>query len=138
MFWTLALLLTLSPLFYMLMAIHPQPGNLWLICCVTFFAQLFFGVGLNVCTPFVRYISGYRYRNTLNYLYVPLVATAMMLPMMASGWLAATMGYPRFFLLNTLMAPLAWGVMALCRIQHILIPSRNQTTLLINNEDYEQ
>ena len=135
--WGLACTLTLSPAFYLLMAMHPQPGRLWLICCVTFFAQLFFGIGLNVCTPFVRYISGYRYRNTLNYLYVPLVATAMMLPMMASGWLATTLGYPRFFLLNTLMAPLAWGVMAMCRIQHILFKPFNQHTLSTDNEDTE-
>ena len=136
--WGLACTLTLSPAFYLLMAMHPQPGRLWLICLVTFFAQLFFGIGLNVCTPFVRYISEYRYRNTLNYLYVPLVATAMMLPMMASGWLATTLGYPRFFLLNTLMAPIAWGVMAICRIQHILLKPSNQHTLPTDNEDTEQ
>lgn len=120
LFWLLVLLLTLSPLFYLLMACYPQPGNLPLICCVTFFAQLCFGVGLNVCSPFVRYMSATRYRNTLNYLYVPLVATAMLLPVMASGCFVTALGYPCFFLFNTLAAPLAWGVLAICKTKSIL------------------
>lgn len=131
MFWTQIFMLTLSPLFYMLMSMYPQPGNLPLICCVTFMAQLFFGVGLNVCRVFVRYMSGSRYANTLNFLYVPLVATAMMLPMMASGYLCSMLGYAHFFLLNTLMAPLAWVAIYGCRIHQVVAESQ---PIIVNSQ----
>lgn len=113
--------LTLSPLFYMLMALSPQLDNLWLLCMVTFSAQLCFGLGLNVCGVFVRYISGGRYHTTLNYLYVPLVAGAMLVPLMLSGWLCAQLGYRLYFTLTALMAPVAWLVAWACSIRKILI-----------------
>ena len=71
-------------------------------------AQFCFGYGLNATRPFVRYISGERYRSTINYLYIPLVSLVMLLPMAASGWLVTLLGFHTFFLVDTLLALPAW------------------------------
>lgn len=116
LFGTTAVVLTLSPLSYMLMASVPQVNNLWLLCCVTFFAQFCFGFGLNVCRLYVPYISEQRYRNTTNFFYVPLVITLMLVPMALSGWLCHQLGYSCYFTLCTSMTPVAWLVLWLCRV----------------------
>lgn len=121
MFWDTAVVLTLSPLAYWLMARFPQPDNLLLICCMTFFAQVCFGYGLNVCRPFIIYISGQRYRNTTNFLYVPLVASLMVVPMALSGWLCTELGYETFFLACVILAPLAWMLLVVCKTKKILL-----------------
>lgn len=115
LFGATAVVLTLSPLSYMLMASVPQVNNLWLLCCVTFFAQFCFGFGLNVCRLYVPYISEQRYHNTTNFFYVPLVITLMLVPMALSGWLCHQLGYSCYFTLCTSMAPVAWLVLWLCR-----------------------
>ena len=119
-FWSAAGVLTLSPLSYMLMAQHPQINNMLLLCCMTFFAQLCFGFGLNVCGLYVPYISGQRYRNTINFLYLPMVASLMILPMALSGWLCTVLGYSIFFLLCTGLAPVAWLFLVVCKVKKIL------------------
>jgi PAT family beta-lactamase induction signal transducer AmpG len=121
MFDTTAVVLTLSPLSYMLMAFAPQVNNLLLLCCVTFFAQLCFGFGLNVCRLYVPYISEQRYRNTTNFLYVPLVATLMLFPMALSGWLCTELGYPAFFFLCVAIAPVSWCILMICKTKTILL-----------------
>ena len=123
MFWMTAVVLTLSPLSYWLMAEDPQPLNLLLICCMTFFAQFCFGFGLNVCRPFIIYISDQRYRNTTNFLYVPLVASLMVVPMTLSGWLCTMLGYQTYFLGCVALAPVAWGILKLCRTKAVLFAS---------------
>lgn len=123
-FWLMSILLTLSPFFYMFMAAWPQTDNLLLLCCMTFCAQLCFGFGLNVCKPFVHYMSGQRYRNVINYLYVPVVAGLMVLPMTVSGWLCHLLGYQCFFTLCVLVAPVAWSVLLLCRTKEALACNR--------------
>jgi PAT family beta-lactamase induction signal transducer AmpG len=120
MFWDTAVVLTLSPLSYWLMARNPQPDSLLLICCMTFFAQLCFGFGLNVCRPFIIYISEQRYRNTTNFLYVPLVASLMVVPMTLSGWLCTELGYQTFFLACAAIAPVAWILLVVCKTKSIL------------------
>lgn len=124
MFWMTAVVLTLSPLSYFLMASDPQPLNLLLICCVTFFAQFCFGFGLNVCRPFIIYISDQRYRNTTNFLYVPLVASLMVVPMSLSGWLCTMLGYQTYFMGCVALAPVAWLILTLCRTKAILFASQ--------------
>ena len=121
MFGTTAVVLTLSPLSYMLMAITPQVNNLFVLCCVTFFAQLCFGFGLNVCRLYVPYISEQRYRNTTNFLYVPLVVTLMLVPMALSGWLCHQWGYAPYFTFCVSLAPLAWLVVGMCHVKGCLM-----------------
>lgn len=100
-------LLTLSPFVYLALT-YLDSLTLWQLSVATFLAQLCFGIGLNACQPFVQEISGGRYRNTVNYLNVPLVALVMLLPMLLSGWLAEWLGFRYFFLFDVLTAPLAW------------------------------
>ncbi len=111
MFWPMAIMLTLSPTIYMAMAFYQPTDNMLILCCATFSAQIMFGFGLNVCMPFVRHISGERYRNTVNYLYVPLVAGTILIPMSLSGWIETQLGFKTFFTVNVLCAPLAWTIL---------------------------
>ena len=121
LFWPTAIVLTLSPLSYMLMAHNPQPDQMFLLCCTTFFAQFCFGFGLTACRSFVVYISEQRYRYTTNLLYVPLVASLMIVPMALSGWLCQTLGYPLFFTLTACLAPVAWLAVAMSKTKEQLL-----------------
>ena len=113
-----AIALGLSPFVYLLMAFFPPSNLLWL-CVATFVAQGCFGFGLNLCMAFVRYMSGERYRNTVNYLYIPIVAFVMFLPTAASGWLTgrcmawaaqtAYTGFTLFFTIDCISSLLAWA-----------------------------
>ena len=105
--WWYAIPLGLSPLVYLLMTYEP-PTSLMVLSVATFQAQFFFGFGLSVVAFFVRYISGDRYRNTINYLYIPLVATVMLPAMSLSGWLVNVLGFRTFFLMDVLSAPVSW------------------------------
>ena len=102
-----AFLLGLSPLVYWLLS-HLLPEDLLSLCLAALVAQFCFGYGLNATMPFVRYISGERYRSTINYLYIPLVCLVMLLPMAASGWLVARLGFRTFFLFDSLLVLPAW------------------------------
>ena len=114
-FWPMAVALTLSPCLYMLMSLNPQPGNLFLICSMTFLTQLFFGFGLNACMMFISYLSGNRYSSIVNYIHVPMVAGLMLVPIMLSGWLVTKLGYSDYFVFSMLLAPVAWAVLAVSR-----------------------
>lgn len=106
-FWPMAVSLGLSPAVYLLI-VHWPPASLLSLSVATFCAQFFFGFGLNATMPFVRHVSGNRYRSTVNYLYIPVISTVMLLPMILSGWLVEWLGFRLFFLADTLTAPLAW------------------------------
>ena len=108
-FWPLALTLGISPLAYLTMTLL-QPDSLWTICACTSLAQFCFGLGLYACRLPVLYISGERYRNTINLLYIPLVATCIIPPAALSGWLTQWCGYHHFFMLDALSAPIGWMV----------------------------
>ena len=107
LFWPLTLILGLSPAVYLFMTID-TPNDLVALCIATFHAQLLFGLGFCICRVPISMISGERYRNCANLLSVPLVATCMLLPMIASGFLVVWLGYHQFFLINTLSAPICW------------------------------
>ena len=106
-FWWFAIPLGLSPVVYLVMTFE-QPASLMMLSIATFQAQFLFGFGLNVVGHFVRYISGERYRNTINVLYIPLVATVMLPAMALSGWMVSELGFRTFFLIDVLTAPVAW------------------------------
>lgn len=110
----LMFLLTFSPFVYLCLT-YTEGLTLLQLSLATFLAQFCFGLGLNACHPFVQEISGGRYRNTINYLYVPLVAAMMLLPMMISGWLCGVMGFRNFFWVDALTAPLAWAMLFIFR-----------------------
>ena len=97
----------LSPLVYWLMTQYPPTTLLWL-CVATASAQFCFGYGLNATMPFLRHFFGNRYQETINYLYVPLITLLMLPAMAASGWLVTRLGFPDFFLIDSLLAIPAW------------------------------
>ena len=111
LYWSMVLPLGFSPFIYWLMTQWP-PSGLLPLCVATAVAQFCFGYGLNSCTVFVRRISGDRYRSTISYLYIPLIALVMLPPMALSGWLAERMGFVHFFTLDALLALPAWVVAA--------------------------
>lgn len=125
MFWPFSIMLTLSPLLYMFMSHNPLVGHLPAICSMTFLAQLFFGFGLNACTDFVSFISEQRYRNSSSFLYIPLVAIMMILPMILSGWLVELLGYKMYFIVDVALAPLAWLMLILLQTKKLLQRSLN-------------
>lgn len=120
--WWMAIPLGLSPAIYLMMTIEP-PSSLGVLCVATFQAQFSFGFGLNICMHFVHYISGERYRNTINYLYVPLVAIMMVVPMAASGWLIDVLGFHTFFAIDASTALLAWIYLFIYRHETIRLGS---------------
>ncbi len=120
MFFPLVASLTLSPVFYMMMSHNPLVDNIVALCCMTLLAQLLFGFGLNVCTLFLKFVSEQRYSNSIDYLYIPLIAGAMLMPMVASGWLVTMLGFKLFFIVNSACAPLAWLVLLSLKTKKIL------------------
>lgn len=105
--WPFTISLGLSPLVYLFMTLTP-PTDLATLSIATFQAQLFFGFGLGACRPCIRSISGERYRNTVNILYVPLISLCMLFPMAISGWMLERMTYTTFYLVDFGTAILAW------------------------------
>ena len=115
LFWPLTIVLGLSPIVYLFMTID-TPSSLGALSIATFHAQLLFGLGICICRVPLSIISGERYRNCANLLSVPLVATCMLIPMIASGILVSLLGYHQFFLLNTLSAPVCWIIIWVLRM----------------------
>lgn len=115
-FWPMALSLMLSPMVYLGMTVSPPSSLLTLSAC-TMAAQLFFGVGIGICRLPVSAVSGARYGSTVSMLQVPLVSAAMFLPMATSGWLVQRLGFPHFFLLDVLSAPVCLLFVFLLRRQ---------------------
>lgn len=111
MFMPMSIVLTLSPVSYMLMSWSPHSESIVLICLMTFFAQWCFGFGLNACGAYIKYVYNERYKDITNYLYTPLVSAMLILPMIVSGWLADAVGFKYFFVINSASALVAWIVM---------------------------
>lgn len=101
--WPLALCLGLSPAVYLAMT-QWRPENVWMLSAYTFAAQLFFGMGLNACRRYIENISGERYRNAVNPLYIPVISMCILLPMVLSGFMLEWLTYAQFFMLDALCA----------------------------------
>lgn len=105
--WPLTICLGISPAVYLAMT-QSRPEGVWMLSAYTFVAQLMFGIGLNACRRYIENISGERYRNSVNPLYIPAISLCIMLPMTLSGLLLERLGFANFFLLDTLCAPVTW------------------------------
>lgn len=105
--WPLTFCLGLSPAVYLAMT-QWRPDNLLMLSAYTLMAQLLFGLGLNACRKYIEGISGERYQNAVNPLYIPIISLCILLPMIASGFLLEKMSFTQFFLLDALCAPIAW------------------------------
>jgi hypothetical protein len=83
----------------------------------TFVAQLMFGLGLNACSRYIEEISGERYQNAINPLYIPVISLSIVIPMVLSGLMLNVMSYRDFFMFDVLCAVLAWGIIWIKRIR---------------------
>lgn len=110
--WPLTICLGLSPAVYLTMT-QSRPEGVWMLSAYTFAAQMMFGIGLNACRRYIENISGERYRNSVNPLYIPAISLCIMLPMALSGFLLERLNFEQFFMLDTLCAPITW-VAILC------------------------
>ena len=105
--WPLKIALGLSPTVYLLMTLH-RPENLFMLSTYTFLAQSLFGIGLNSCRRYIERISGVRYQNAVNPMYIPIISMCIMIPMVASGFLLQALSYEQFFCIDALCAPITW------------------------------
>lgn len=126
--WPLTFCLGLSPTVYLAMT-HWEPEGLWMLSAYTFMAQLLFGLGLNACRKYIELISGERYQNAVNPLYIPIISLCILLPMSLSGFLLETMSYKQFFLIDALSAPLMWIFIAVMQAR-----SRKQSQTRANRQ----
>lgn len=110
--WPLTLCLGLSPAVYLAMT-YWEPANLWMLSTYTFAAQLLFGLGLNACRKYIENISGERYQNATNPLYIPIISLCILLPIMLSGFMLEKLTYREFFAADALAAPVAWIAIAI-------------------------
>ena len=106
--WPLTMCLGLSPAVYLTMT-QFRPEGVWMLSAYTFAAQMMFGIGLNACRGYIENISGERYRNSVNPLYIPAISLCIVLPMALSGFLLERIDFELFFMLDTLCAPITWA-----------------------------
>lgn len=115
--WPLTICLGLSPTVYLAMT-QWEPTNLWFLSAYTFMAQLLFGLGLNACRKYIEDISGERYQNAVNPLYIPIICLCILLPMALSGFMLERMDYKLFFLTDALCAPITWLAITVLTYRH--------------------
>ena len=118
--WPLTICLGLSPAVYLTMT-HCKPEGVWRLSAYTLMAQLLFGIGLNACRRYIENLSGERYRNSVNPLYIPAISLCIVLPMALSGFLLERLDFKLFFMLDTLCAPITWvAILCLTNMHKIL------------------
>jgi PAT family beta-lactamase induction signal transducer AmpG len=118
--WPLTICLGLSPAVYLTMT-HCRPEGVWMLSAYTLMAQLLFGIGLNACRRYIENLSGERYRNSVNPLYIPAISLCIVLPMALSGFLLERLDFKLFFMLDTLCAPITWvAILCLTNMHKIL------------------
>ena len=118
--WPLTICLGLSPAVYLTMT-HCKPEGVWMLSAYTLIAQLLFGIGLNACRRYIENLSGERYRNSVNPLYIPAISLCIVLPMALSGFLLERLDFKLFFMLDTLCAPITWvAILCLTNMHKIL------------------
>ena len=118
--WPLTICLGLSPAVYLTMT-HCKPEGVWMLSAYTLMAQLLFGIGLNACRRYIENLSGERYRNSVNPLYIPAISLCIVLPMALSGFLLERLDFKLFFMLDTLCAPITWvAILCLTNMHKIL------------------
>lgn len=118
--WPLTICLGLSPAVYLTMT-HCRPEGVWVLSAYTLMAQLLFGIGLNACRRYIENLSGERYRNSVNPLYIPAISLCIVLPMALSGFLLERLDFKLFFMLDTLCAPITWvAILCLTNMHKIL------------------
>lgn len=126
--WPLTICLGLSPAVYLTMT-HCKPEGVWVLSAYTLMAQLLFGIGLNACRRYIENLSGERYRNSVNPLYIPAISLCIVLPMALSGFLLERLDFKLFFMLDTLCAPITWVVILCLTNMHKILRQKDDRRL---------
>ena len=77
-----------------------HPTELWQIYTCVFVEQFGYGFGFTAYMLYLIYFSAGRYKTAHYSICTGFMALGMMLPGLAAGWLADTLGYLNFFLLT--------------------------------------
>ena len=126
--WPLTICLGLSPAVYLTMT-HCKPEGVWMLSEYTLMAQLLFGIGLNACRRYIENLSGERYRNSVNPLYIPAISLCIVLPMALSGFLLERLDFKLFFMLDTLCAPITWVAILCLTNMHKILQHKDERRL---------
>jgi PAT family beta-lactamase induction signal transducer AmpG len=126
--WPLTICLGLSPAVYLTMT-HCRPEGVWMLSAYTLMAQLLFGIGLNACRRYIENLSGERYRNSVNPLYIPAISLCIVLPMALSGFLLERLDFKLFFMLDTLCAPITWVAILCLTNMHKILQHKDERRL---------
>lgn len=126
--WPLTICLGLSPAVYLTMT-HCKPEGVWMLSAYTLMAQLLFGIGLNACRRYIENLSGERYRNSVNPLYIPAISLCIVLPMALSGFLLERLDFKLFFMLDTLCAPITWVTILCLTNMHKILQHKDDRRL---------
>ncbi|MCX8118365.1 MAG: MFS transporter [Desulfobacterota bacterium] len=95
--WIMAAALHLPDLVYVYLSQALPSHLLWITLCIGL-EQFGYGFGFTAYTMFMMMISEGEYRTVHYAIATGIMALAMMVPAMASGWLQERLGYPDFFL----------------------------------------
>ena len=131
--WPLTICLGLSPAVYLTMT-HCKPEGVWMLSAYTLMAQLLFGIGLNACRRYIENLSGERYRNSVNPLYIPAISLCIVLPMALSGFLLERLDFKLFFMLDTLCAPITWVAILCLTNMHKILQHKDDRRLKDKNQ----
>lgn len=131
--WPLTICLGLSPAVYLTMT-HCKPEGVWMLSAYTLMAQLLFGIGLNACRRYIENLSGERYRNSVNPLYIPAISLCIVLPMALSGFLLERLDFKLFFMLDTLCAPITWVVILCLTNMHKILQHKDDRRLKVKSQ----
>ena len=131
--WPLTICLGLSPAVYLTMT-HCKPEGVWMLSAYTLMAQLLFGIGLNACRRYIENLSGERYRNSVNPLYIPAISLCIVLPMALSGFLLERLDFKLFFMLDTLCAPITWVAILCLTNMHKILQHKDDRRLKVKSQ----
>lgn len=93
-----------------------QPSAIWQVYACVFVEQFGYGFGFTAYMLYLIYFSIGRYKTAHYSICTGFMALGMMIPGLAAGWLADTMGYLNFFLLTILCCVTTIGVCYLIKV----------------------
>ena len=112
--WPMVVAISIPDVVYIYLA-FAQPSSLWIINTCVFIEQLGYGFGFTAYMLFLVYFSRGERSTSVFALCTAFQALGMMLPGMASGWLADTMGFRWFFIFVCLCTIVTFLVSGLVR-----------------------
>lgn len=121
--WPMVVAISLPDVVYIYLA-YVQPDSLWIINACVFIEQLGYGFGFTAYMLFLVYFARGEKSTSVFALCTAFQALGMMLPGMAAGWMADSMGFRHFFVYVCLCTIVTFVVSGLVRRD---LPSKQET-----------